>query len=202
MDKEVSIANANKRLATIEIVSRITPIENADKIELAVAGSVNVCVSRGEFKVGDKVILIRVSSIVPAKKEFDFLEKYEYVIVKRKIQGVWSKGILLSVDSFPQYKSLAVGEDITSELGITRCMNKKLKQNVQQRQEIGLFKLLSNELSSALLRACFLWGILIFVGIVFAGATLPNALRSFPITFPLALVFSFFMREDFPGLNK
>ena len=63
-----------RKLAHIEKVEKIEPIEGADRIvKIEVLGW--ECVAKkGEFKEGDLCVYIEIDSKLPAHKEFEFME--------------------------------------------------------------------------------------------------------------------------------
>ena len=62
-----------RKLARIEEITNIQPIENADAIELASVKGWNVVV-----KKGDKCVYFEIDSFLSIKPEFEFLRKSSY----------------------------------------------------------------------------------------------------------------------------
>lgn len=59
---------AERTLATVEVIHKITPIPKADMIEVAHVLGWEVVVRKAEnLKVGDKVVYVEVDSILPEK---------------------------------------------------------------------------------------------------------------------------------------
>ena len=58
---------AERKLASIRKIDSITPIEGADRIEVATVGGWKVVVKRGEFKKGDKAAYLEIDSWIPNK---------------------------------------------------------------------------------------------------------------------------------------
>lgn len=67
-----------RKLASIQTILEINPIEGADNIVVATVLGWHCVVKKGEFNVGDKIIYIEVDSILPATPEFEFMAKYNY----------------------------------------------------------------------------------------------------------------------------
>ncbi|WP_337564108.1 hypothetical protein [Megasphaera sp.] len=64
-----------RKLASIQKIISLTPIPNADRIELARVLGWKCVVKKGEFKVGDKCVYIEIDSIPPSDNPvFDFLK--------------------------------------------------------------------------------------------------------------------------------
>jgi len=73
-----------RKLCSIQEISEITPITNADRIEcLHILGW--TCVAKkGEFKKGDKVIYCEIDSLIPRKSwsEFLFKDNKQFIRIK------------------------------------------------------------------------------------------------------------------------
>ena len=55
----------SRKLASIQTIKALTPIEGADRIETAQILNWECVVKKGEFKVGDKVIYFEIDSLLP-----------------------------------------------------------------------------------------------------------------------------------------
>lgn len=107
-----------RKLAHIEIITALNPIEGADKIEVADVLGWKCVVKKGEFKVGDIAVYIEVDSVVPDRPEFEFLRDRKFRVRTIKLKGQISQGLLL-----PCPNSLGfVGDDVTKILGITKYL--------------------------------------------------------------------------------
>lgn len=74
-----------RKLASVRKISDLSPIEGADKIELATVGGWKVVVAKDVgHKVGDMVIYCEIDSFLPIKPEFEFLRKSSY---KKMVDG-------------------------------------------------------------------------------------------------------------------
>ena len=62
-----------RKLVSIQIVSSVEPIENADRIELVHVLGWQCVVKKGEFQIGDKCVYFEVDSFLPIRPEFEFL---------------------------------------------------------------------------------------------------------------------------------
>lgn len=81
------------KLASIERILELVPIEGADRIELAKVLGYQTVVKKGDFKVGDWCLWINPDTIVPPKPEFEFLKKENYRIKVRRFKGQYSRGL-------------------------------------------------------------------------------------------------------------
>lgn len=90
-----------RKLATIQRITNLAPIEGADFIELASILGWKVVVKKGDFHTGSLVVYCEIDSLLPDRPEFEFLrnDKFRIRTVKRK--GVVSQGIAFPLDILP-----------------------------------------------------------------------------------------------------
>jgi len=62
-----------RKLASIQKIKSLEPIDGADAIEKASVLGWQLVVKKGDFKVDDLVVYCEVDSIMPDKPEFEFL---------------------------------------------------------------------------------------------------------------------------------
>lgn len=127
-----------RKMASIQIIDNISPIDGADKIEVAQVGGWKVVVKKGEFEEGDAVIFCEIDSWIPHSlapfltpkgqepKEFEGVlgDRLRTVRLRKQI----SQGLVLPLcetleakDFGPQdILQLRVGDDLSSILGITK----------------------------------------------------------------------------------
>ena len=121
-----------RKLASIRVISDLRPIENADKIELAIVDGWKVVVAKDVgHKIGDKVVYCEIDSFLPIKDEFEFLRKSSYKKMSDgsegfrlktiKLRGQISQGLILPL-SLIEYTNVdfKVGMDVTMLLGICK----------------------------------------------------------------------------------
>ena len=108
-----------RKLASIQQVRSIHPIEGKDRIVLAEVLGWTVIVQKDEYKPGDKCIYVEVDSVLPEKPEFEFLRKKDFRIKTMKMAGVLSQGICFPLSLLPQ-GDYEVGDDVTDILGVTK----------------------------------------------------------------------------------
>lgn len=118
-----------RKLASIQRIINLEPVEGKNRIEVATILGWTVIVQKGQFKIGDLCIYIEYDSILPERKEFEFLrkrcysDKYKGHRIKcMKMAGIYSQGIVFSIDELLgnvgwRYKE---GDDITEILKIKK----------------------------------------------------------------------------------
>ena len=117
-----------RKMATIQIIRDITPIEGADAIVLAHINGWATVVKKDEFSVGQYVVFCEIDSWVPHGIA-PFLSKgkepREYLGVKgerlrsQKLRGQLSQGLILPTNVLP-LADYTEGEDVSEKLGIVK----------------------------------------------------------------------------------
>ena len=120
-----------RKLASIQKILEIKPIEGADRIEFCQVLGWQCVVPKGEFKVGDLVVFIEIDSILPELPEVEFLRQDKFRIKTKKFKGQISQGLVMSLDILkgkkfqedtrenPVYK-WTEGQEVTTLLGIKK----------------------------------------------------------------------------------
>ena len=92
-----------RELAYICMVDDVTPIENADRLELAHILGWQCVVGKGEFQKGDLAVYFETDAQLPNVEPFssmEFLAKKHFKIKIQKIRGVLSNGLLVPISAF------------------------------------------------------------------------------------------------------
>jgi RNA ligase (TIGR02306 family) len=87
-----------RKLATIQKISSLNPIPDADAIEVAQILGWKVVVKKGEFHVGDLVVYCEIDSLMPDRPEFEFLRNSKFRVRTIKLRGQISQGICFPLD--------------------------------------------------------------------------------------------------------
>ena len=116
-----------RHLATIRKIKELRPIQNADRIEVAIIDGWECVVNKADgFKVGDLVVYIEIDSVLPDKPEFEFMRKYKFRVKTIKLRGQVSQGLVLPTSIIPHFGTIACqcgcleGDDVTEFLGIKK----------------------------------------------------------------------------------
>jgi RNA ligase (TIGR02306 family) len=121
-----------RKLASIQVIKEILPIEGADAIELAVVNGWRVVVGKDVgHKAGDHVIYCEIDSFLPVREEFEFLRKSSYKKMADgtegfrlrtiKLRGQVSQGLIIPISIFGDFSWTAYeGLNVTHKLGITK----------------------------------------------------------------------------------
>ncbi len=115
-----------RKLASIQKVASIRPIEGADAIEVARINNWDVVVKKGEYKPGYLCVYCEIDSFLPIKEEFEFLRKSSYKKMADregfrlrtiKLRGQISQGLLLPLSVLEGEGEMKIGA-CTQEHGI------------------------------------------------------------------------------------
>ncbi len=109
-----------RKLASIQRISKLEPIEGADSIVKATVLGWQLVVKKGEFKEGDLCVYCEIDSILPEKPEFEFLKPRKMRIRTIKLRGQISQGICFPLSILPDNIEIEEGKDVTEILGITK----------------------------------------------------------------------------------
>lgn len=123
-----------RKLATVQEIKEISPITNADFIELATILNWTVVVKKNQFKVGDKIIYFEIDSFLDTTlPQFNFLKDLDthqmetsegfvkrHVLRTAKRRGIYSQGLILPLSDFKLSNTLPIGADLTQELHILK----------------------------------------------------------------------------------
>ena len=115
---------AERKLASIQRIESITPIEGRDFIVLAHLVNLGwqVIVKKDQFHPGDQCIFVEPDALMPEKPEFEFLREKKFRIKTMKMAGVLSQGICFPLDILPETYNPTPkdGTDVTEVLGIVK----------------------------------------------------------------------------------
>ena len=115
-----------RKLASIQKIVDIQPIEGADKIERLTVLGWHIVASKAEnHKVGDLVAYIEPDSQVPAIPMFEFLKDRKYIVKTIKLRKQISQGLVIPLRELEKnfnidISKLKEGDDVTELLGIKK----------------------------------------------------------------------------------
>ena len=120
-----------RKLASVQRVWKIEPIEDADRIELAHVLGWQCVVNKGQIQPMDVAVYFEIDSFLPIREEFEFMRASSYKktdimgegfrLRTMKFRGQVSQGLLLPLSTFPEIPANAeVGMDVTELLGVRK----------------------------------------------------------------------------------
>lgn len=120
-----------RKLASIQNVWKIEPIEGADKIELAHVLGWQCVAGKGQFREGEDAVYFEIDSFLPVREEFEFLRKNSFKtnpilgegfrLRTQRFRGQISQGLLMPLSAFPGIPDGAeTGTDVTELLGVRK----------------------------------------------------------------------------------
>lgn len=120
-----------RKLASVQRVWKIEPIEEADRIELAHVLGWQCVVNKGQIQPMDTAVYFEIDSFLPIRPEFEFMRASSYKnsdimgegfrLKTMRFRGQLSQGLLLPLSIFPEIPADAeVGTDVTELLGVRK----------------------------------------------------------------------------------
>lgn len=118
-----------RKLASIQYIHDITPIEGADRIECIHVLGWQCVAPKGQFKVGDLCVYMEVDSFLPICDMFEFLRPSSYKkndivgegfrLKTQTFRGQISQGLVQPLSILPD-GNYNIGDDVTDLLGIKK----------------------------------------------------------------------------------
>lgn len=135
---ERNAMSTTRKMASVQTISAIEPIKNADRIEIARILGWNVVVSKDlGLKPGDKIVYFEVDTLLPADdpryadlqkhgqktvivedSTGESVEKTGHVLKTIKLRGVVSQGLAMSLESVGVPADTVPGTDVTGLVGV------------------------------------------------------------------------------------
>ena len=122
----------NRKLASIQYIHDVTPIEGADRIELAHVLGWQCVVNKGQFKPGDLGVYFEIDSFLPVRPEFEFMRSSSYKnsdlmgegfhLRTMKFRGQISQGLLMPITVFQE---LSDGIESGTDWPCSACLAKE-----------------------------------------------------------------------------
>lgn len=118
-----------RKLASVQYVHHISPIEGADRIECIHVLGWQCVANKGQFQVGEKCVYMEEDSFLPICEQFEFLRGSSYKrsellgegfrLKTLKFRGQISQGLVQPLSVLPagEYR---IGDDVTDLLGIRK----------------------------------------------------------------------------------
>ncbi|MFZ5444470.1 MAG: RNA ligase (ATP) [Myxococcota bacterium] len=118
-----------RALASIVRISSLSPIEGADRIELARVAGWQCVVKKGEFAAGELALYLEIDAVPPDVPAFSWLwqpkgargvpRPERFRIRTLRLRGVLSQGLLVRLAELA-LGDVREGDDVTARLGVTK----------------------------------------------------------------------------------
>lgn len=111
-----------RKLASVQVIKNLEPIEGRDRIMLAEIEGWHVIVGKNDFNIGDKCIYIEIDSVLdPDNPVFEQARKRSNRVKTMKLAGVYSEGIAYPLSAFNmKLEDWNEGDDVTQKLHIVK----------------------------------------------------------------------------------
>ena len=121
-ENENTDSEVKRKLASVQKITKLSPIEGADRIEVADVLGWKVIVKKGEFQVGDLCVYFEVDSILPRTPWSEFLvdiHRPERAIRLKtvKMRKQVSQGLAIPLAA-TGLENVSEGDDVTEALGV------------------------------------------------------------------------------------
>jgi len=118
-----------RKLASVQRILDLRPIDGADRIEMARVLGWSVVVRKEEFNIGDLCVYVEIDSKLPERPEFEFMRDRKFRVKTVKLRGQVSQGIAFPMSILPPTINME-GEDVTEILDI-------IKYEPPQKEHLG-----------------------------------------------------------------
>jgi len=108
------------KLASIERIKKLSPIEGADNILVADILGYKVVVKKNEFQENDLCVYHYSDTILPQKPEYEFLRNKNFRLKTIRLKGQYSEGLALPINILLDKDSIVEGMDVTEQTGIQK----------------------------------------------------------------------------------
>lgn len=119
--------NSDRKLASVQIVKSIKPINGADKIESIGILGWECVASKGQFHVGEKAVYFEIDSFLPIRPEFEMLRVNSYKhselmgegfrLKTQTFKGKLSQGLVMPLNILP-FGEYIEGQDVSDLLEV------------------------------------------------------------------------------------
>src|SRR5436190_6774676 len=89
------------KLASIQIITDIRPIDGADRIEAATVLGYQTVIKKGEFRPGDQCVWHEPDTVAAERPEYEFLRNQGFRLKVSRFKGQVSQGLALPVKVLP-----------------------------------------------------------------------------------------------------
>lgn len=114
------------KLAEIQTINELTPIEGADRIELARVQGWQSVVKKGDFSVGDRIIFVPIDTVLRPDVWNSFLQSKNdptapIRVKTAKLRGVISQGLIFPLSILPDpFFEHEIGTDVADLIGVIK----------------------------------------------------------------------------------
>jgi len=128
-----------RKLVTVRTILKILPIKDADMIEEVVVEGWSVVAQKGIHSVGDVVVYFEIDSFLPeSDKRFESFMKFGmqtfsgilgHRIKTKRLRGVYSQGIVIPLQEFPEITIAVNDTDYSEVLGVVKYERQEVTGN-------------------------------------------------------------------------
>lgn len=110
-----------RKLASIRTIDALDLIEGADNILRARVMGWEIVVKKGEFGLGDRCVFFEIDSVLPSDAPWaEFMRARGFRLKTARLRGVLSQGLALPLSILPEGVEVALEEDVSQMLNVTK----------------------------------------------------------------------------------
>lgn len=118
-----------RKLATIETILNVTPVENSDNLDLVTVRGWKCVTKRDTFSVGDSCVYFEIDSLIPNEQSWSNFLKTTHTNSRGlnchrlrtiKLRGQISQGLVIPLKEIFREPPIILDEDVTTLLGIEK----------------------------------------------------------------------------------
>ena len=121
---------SDRKLASVQRVWKVEPIEGADNIELVHVLGWQCVATKGQFRPMELCIYFEIDSFLPIDPRFEFLRASSYKktnlmgegfkLKTMRFRAQLSQGLVMPLSDFPELGYTHIGDDVTEALGVRK----------------------------------------------------------------------------------
>ncbi len=118
-----------RKLASVQKIANIEPIEKADRIELITVLGWQCVGKKGEFEVGDLCVYFEIDSILPDMLLFDFMRPRKFKVKTARFRKQISQGLVMPISILKTFDfdlNIKEGLDVTDLIGVKKYDPEKI----------------------------------------------------------------------------
>lgn len=125
-----------RKLASVQLIKDIKPINGADKIEKARVEGYNVIVPKNMYSENEKIVFFEADSFLPIEDRYSFLKDSSYKNDKTlgegfrirvvTMRGEVAHGLVMPISEFKEIENPEVGMDVTDLLNVKKWVREEI----------------------------------------------------------------------------
>jgi len=137
-EPKVENLQVKRKLASIQKVDDILPIESDPQKEIAKILGWQVVVDKDEYKKEDIVVYFEIDSKLPDDRWCEDMAFYDFRVNTVTVAGVLSQGMIKHISTFKNFEKKNIGDDVTEELDVTKYDEEERSTSIIENKEFPI----------------------------------------------------------------